>query len=487
VRPFGEENVQRIIVVGGGAAGSAVTGELLRQGPAALDLIWLVGPRAPGRGVAYSTPAEHHLLNVRAAAMGLFGDDVGAFAAFARVRQPAVGDADFLPRAWYGDYVEAVLAREIARARQRGVRVRVLSTDATAVRGDDARGYVVTTADDERIAADGVVLAIGALPSEPLSTVSTEARASSAYAPNPWHWPEPKRAPDRVVVLGTGLTAVDAVQTAVRLWPHAQVTAVSRHGRLPQSHAATVLPAYARSAQLGDALRARPRIAMWLTLLRAAAADAADWRAVIDGLRGETKALWHVLDAAERRRFLRHLRWLWESVRHRLPPATAAELARLRLQGRLKVVAGRILSIGGAGPLVVRVRPRGTETTRTFAADLVIQATGFNLSTSSSDHRLVRQMIDDGTAQPDELDLGLAADGEGRLFACDGRPASGLRCVGTLLRGSVWECSGLPEIRALAASIATQMPAELARLAIARTHRSASGGRTHVRICDLQL
>jgi uncharacterized NAD(P)/FAD-binding protein YdhS len=457
--------VQRIIVIGGGVAGSAVVGELLRRGQAGLDLVWLVGPRAPGRGVAYATVSEHHLLNVRAAAMGLFADEIGAFAAHARLHRGAVDDSQFLPRAWYGDYVESVLAREIALARARGGHIRVLSTNATAVRGDDARGYTVATEDHERLVADGVVLAIGALPSEALSVVSAKARATAAYAANPWHWPTPERAPERVVVLGTGLTAVDAVQSAVRLWPNAQITAVSRHGRLPQTHVVGALPPHERRAQLVASLRARPRVAAWFAQVRAAMADCEmDWRAVIDGLRADTQALWGLLAADERRRFLRHVRWLWESARHRLPPATAAELARLRMQGRLKIVAGSILSIDGDGPLDVRIRPRGTETTRAFAADLVIQATGFNLAASSSEHALVRQMIDDGTVQPDELDLGFAADGEGRLLGYDRRPARGLRCLGTLLRGSVWECSGLPEIRALAARIADQMPVELERL-----------------------
>ena len=278
-------------------------------------------------------------------------------------------------------------------------------------------------------------------------------------------------------MLGTGLTAVDAVQSAVRLWPNAQVTAVSRHGRLPQTHAAGALPRHERCAQLVADLRARPRVAAWFAQVRAVIADCgADWRAVIDGLRADTQALWGLLAPDERRRFLRHVRWLWESVRHRLPPATAAELARLRMQGRLKIIAGRILSIDGDGPIDVRIRPRGTETTRAFAADLVIQATGFNLAASSSDHALVRQMIDDGTVQPDEFDLGLAADGEGRLLGYDRQPARGLRCLGTLLRGSVWECSGLPEIRALAARVADEMPVELERLRILRGQASASVG-----------
>ena len=186
---------------------------------------------------------------------------------------------------------------------------------------------------------------------------------------------------------------------------------------------------------------------------------------MIDGLRPETQNLWRSLDVRQRARFLRHLRWLWESARHRLPLQTTNELARLRTQGRLKILAAHIRAIdvhpGGNGQLDVRVQPRGAEGVRSFAADLVIQATGFNISVKATDHALIRQMENDGIVHADELDLGLATDAEGRLLRADGTPAHGLRCLGTLLRGSVWECSGLPEIRSLAKAIARDMPGEL--------------------------
>lgn len=463
--------MQRIIVVGGGAAGSAVVGEFLRRGRAGeSELVWLVGPHAPGRGIAYSTNAEHHLLNVRAAGMGLFADDVGAFIAYANAQGWPVRGLDFVPRSWFGDYVEAVLAREMNNARSRGCALSVLSIDAAAVRGDDINGYVVTTADGEDLDADAVVLAIGALPPEPLSVITRAAQVSPAFTADPWAWPVLAQAPERVVVLGTGLTAVDVLQSASRQWPNAQLTAISRHGRLPRSHNPAPGQPYEHQADLLDALRTRPRVSHWLREVRTAIAeDGVEWRSLIDGLRGETQNLWRSLDLTERQRFLRHLRWMWESLRHRLPPQTADEIARLRTQGRLKIVAGRVLSVDGHGPLDVRIRPRGAENTRAFVGDLVVQATGFNLGASSTDHGLMRQLLEDGVAQPDALDLGLAADNEGRLLRRDGSPARGLRCLGTLLRGSLWECSGLPEIRALAKAIARDLPGEL-RDARGRAH-----------------
>jgi len=461
------DDMQKLVVIGAGAAGSAVVGECLRNAqPGQLDLTWIRGRQAPGRGVAYSTTAEHHLLNVRAANMGLFADDAGEFIAFARARGWPVEACDFAPRVRYADYLQDTLAREIAKAGERHVAVRLLADEAISVRGDDRAGYAVVSAAGERMVADGVVLAIGALPPTPLAEVTAAARAHPAYAADPWHWVPPGKVPERVVVLGTGLSAVDALQSAARLWPNAQLIAVSRHGHLPFAHNAVPGEPYEQQAALIEALREAPAVARWLHEIRAAMAESGvEWRSIVDGLRMQTPQLWRALNDDERKRFLRHLRWLWEAVRHRLPQQTANELAHLCEQMRLEIVAGRIRAIdvhaNARNRLDVRVQLRGTSDMRRFAADLVIQATGFNLSIDATDHALVRQMVSEGVVHADALDLGLAADPEGRLLSVDGVPARGLRCLGTLLRGSIWECSGLPEIRNLAKAIARDMPAEL--------------------------
>ena len=76
----------RIAVIGGGAAGAAVVGEFLRRGDTACELVWLTGRSVPGRGIAYATNNTMHLLNVRAANMGLFADDAGALLRFLQAR-----------------------------------------------------------------------------------------------------------------------------------------------------------------------------------------------------------------------------------------------------------------------------------------------------------------------------------------------------------------------------------------------------------------
>ena len=55
-------------------------------------------------------------------------------------------------------------------------------------------------------------------------------------------------------------------------------------------------------------------------------------------------SLWQSLDRDEQRRFLRHARPWWDVHRHRIAPEVAATVTRLVAEGRLTVMAGRIVS-----------------------------------------------------------------------------------------------------------------------------------------------
>jgi uncharacterized NAD(P)/FAD-binding protein YdhS len=454
--------MKHIAVIGGGAAGSAVVGEILRQHrPEDVSITWLAGRRTLGRGVAYATSAGHHLLNVRAAGMGLFADDIGAFFKYAAARGLSVKASDFVPREWFGDFIESSLGELIAAGRSRGQSITVQCTEATAIRGSDALGYVISSRDGEELHADAAVVAIGALPPNPLGEIEHDAMCSGAYAFDAWQWPN-AGSPQRIVVIGTGLTAVDAILQAASLWPEARITAISRHGRLPGTHLSEPGQPYEHQAELIETMLARPNVRRWSSLLREAASDEnTDWRALIDGLRQATTPLWQALPANERARFLRHLRGLWELKRHRMPPQTAEAIERLRAEGRLTIATGRVAAIEGHGPLEVRIRSNDARSSGPLAADFVIQATGFNTSVGDTRHRLVRQLLDEGLVRADALGLGLAADHQGHLLRPDGTPMIGLRAIGTLLRGALWECTAFAEIRALARSIARDLPGDL--------------------------
>ncbi len=475
--------MKQVTVIGGGAAAAVVIGEILRQPRGAgIAITWLAGPCVHGRGIAYSTRSDHHVLNVRAAGMGLFCDDLGAFFRHASTRATNVRACDFLPRSWFGDFVESTLAALIDAARARGQQVDIRNSVATAVRGTDATGYLIETDDGARVEADAVVVAIGALPPAALDVVSARALDSGNFVVDAWQPALRAATPANIVIIGTGLTAVDVILQAATDWPDAHITAVSRHGHLPAAHLPEPGEPYEHQAELIETMLADPNLRRWSQVLREAAAEhGVDWRAVIDGLRPATTELWQALPPAERARFTRHLRSFWDPLRHRLPTATAATIDALRESGRLEIRAAHIERVDGTAPLEVHLRERGGGRRLVLDADLVVQATGPRLDASATRDPLVCQMLAEGLVCADTVGLGFVATNDGRLIDGTGQPARGLRAIGALLRGSVWECAAYAEIRALARTIAQDLvSSEPAQAPRSRTTPLSGLSRSHV-------
>ena len=353
-------------------------------------------------------------------------------------------------------------------ARARGVSFQLHREQALAIRPSARGGYCIRLAGGRTLEAGDIVLAIGALAPRPLKTVAADALASGRYVLDPWGAPEPSVAPRRVVVIGTGLTAVDVLVDAGARWPEAELVAVSRHGLLPFCHAPKPLAPFPCQEDLNAALLACDGTGPMLRRVREAIADpaAADWRTVIDGMRPINARLWQGLTTQQRRQFLRHLRWIWEAARHRTAPASSDAVQALVASGRLRVQAARVLAIDGQDPLTVHLRHRATRQTSTLQAERVIQATGLDTAVAYARDPLPAQLLHQGLAAPDALQLGLAALPDGQLLDASGRAQPGLYGIGALLRGNLWECTAMPEIRVAADRLAQTLCASRDRSAV---------------------
>lgn len=449
--------MKTVAVVGGGAAGAAVFGELLAR-PDAGVVHWIVNGPNPGRGIAYATLDERHLLNVRANGMGLFAAQSDDFLRHAAAHAPGVRGTDFLPRRLFGEFIELQLQQAMAAARSAGRHFTIHPSPAESI-GVHADGYTVGMANGATLRAGAVVLALGAVPPRPLRTVTPRALASGAYELDPWHLSPRSRAPRRLVVIGTGLSMVDTMLSASMRWPTAELVAVSRHGLLPMRHPVLPPPTYAFQDKLNAALQGCASVAPMLRLIRAALAESPeiDWCGVIDGMRPINTTLWQALPLRERRRFLHHMRWLWESTRHRMAPASAATLQRMLDTGQMRVCAARILAVEGDGPLTLTLRKRGTQRVETLDADVVVQAAGLDTAIAYAKHPLLSQLLRDGLAAPDALHLGVNAQPDGCLIDAHGQVQHGLYAIGALLRGVLWDCTAMPEIRNAARALAERL------------------------------
>jgi uncharacterized NAD(P)/FAD-binding protein YdhS len=437
------------VVVGAGLSGVLATRELLRAGWPVV----LVDPGArPGRGVAYGTVEPWHLLNSPAASMSADADDPGQFVRWCQRRDPSIEGHDFVRRDWYGDYLTETLrsADELnpgGLTVHRGRVVRIF--EATG------EGLTVLLADNVVIPAEKVVLAVG---NPPPTQTFPGVPSEPAYVPNPWVPGALSQLPDGpVLLIGTGLTAVDAALTLAHTGRHAQITAVSRHALLPRPHAVV-----AGAAKPGDLAQWAAGVAGTNSIglsavLRAIRerAGAEDWRRVLDALRPHWNVLWRGLSEADRQRFLRHVARHWEVHRHRMAPVVAARIEELRERGTLRVERAEVCGLSGDGRMMraaLRV-PIGIET-REYAA--VVNCTGPGRLIEVDP--LVRSLIADGLAQPGPFGLGLDTDETGALLGRSPRRGQ-VYTLGHARRGVLWETTAAPEIRAQARQLAATLTA----------------------------
>ena len=399
--------MKRVAIAGGGASGALLAVNLLRHTGAEVVLIER-GPRV-ARGAAYGTDDPNHLLNVRADRMSALPDEPGHFADWLEAHGGC--REDFAERRAYGAYLGELLADASVPGR-----FRVVRGEVTDIRSEGGRE--VLDVDAERIEADVAVLALGNL--EPSTPAGIRPEAG-VYVGDPWRsdFAAGLGPDDMVVLIGTGLTAIDVALSLEFRGFEGRILAFSRRGLVPRPHSDP-------SPQLPPPEGLEPRC---IDLLRRVRTDAAQvgWRDAIDRLRPVTQALWASADVAERRKFLRHLRPWWDVHRHRIAPSIHARLKALREAGRLHFAAGRIVSLE--------------------ASQLRWQPPGPSGNPVGAGEPLLDRLLAAGRIRPDPCRIGIDVDAECRAQSADGSASETLRVVGPLTKGAFWEIVAVPDIR----------------------------------------
>jgi len=431
------------VIIGGGYSGTMVAAELARRG---IRSVLIDGSGRAGRGTAYSTPEDAHLLNVIAAKMGAWADKPGDFAA--EVASEGYEPDDYVPRRRFGEYLGKIL-RE---AREGGL-VTVVSADAVAAERT-ATGWSVRMTDGSHVEAKALVLAQGN--QAPASLAYARGVPRELFVNDPWSDAgreaivKAAASGGDVLLIGTGLTMVDVVLSLDEARLRGRITALSRRGLAPRAHADHgVAPVALEELPQGSLGR------LWRWLLDRGAA--VGWRAAIDSIRPHSHALWRALSGPEQRRFLRHVRPWWDVHRHRIAPQVADRIRRLVQLGQLEIVAGRVTDMWAKdGKLDVSIKRRRKREATDHAFRLAVNCTGPLGSISASQDTLLKSLFDAGLAEPDALDLGLEVDAKSRIAGADRAWA-----IGPLSKGAFWEITAVPDIRGQVASVADDISEEL--------------------------
>jgi len=455
-----------IAIVGAGFSGTLLTLHLLRRCCPATRIHLIERSRQFGPGAAYSSGNPSHLLNVPAGKMSAFRDRPNDFVEWLSAQDAgslgigSVGPGTFVPRQLFGAYIRNLLLDEMRLPGNAG-RLKLSRGDALGI--ERTNGGLHLRLDRGRsVEADLAVLAIGNFPPEPPPGADAAFLDSPFYRPDPWGADAftglDPQAP--VLLVGTGLTTVDAAITLIDQGHRGPIHALSRRGLLPRRHDASATEGPPADLAFPTRLTALTRYLR--DAAQQARAEGRGWQPVIDQLRPFTQDVWNALSHEDRQRFLRHLRPWWDVHRHRMAPQVADRIDQLRASGQLQIHVGRIQSfaVGHRGVQLSYRRRCGGEQVQLDVAR-VINCAGPGCDYDRITHPLVRSLLDAGLVRPDDLRLGLDVTANCALKHGDGSISRRLFAVGPVTRAAFWEMTAAPDIRRQCEALGEFLAAQL--------------------------
>jgi uncharacterized NAD(P)/FAD-binding protein YdhS len=444
--------IQRVAIVGGGAAGALAAVHLLRErrerGGLEIELIDRTGTF--GAGVAYGTDDPLHLLNVPAVRMGAIHGHPEHFHDWLAERGEPVAEEAFLPRGLYATYIRDLLAQ--AEREAAGARLRRRGGEVASIAEQHGPGVApleLTLADGERLEADRVILALGPLGAGDPIRVPPELKQSGVYVADPWAAGalDPVRDDRSVLIVGTGLTMVDVALSLGEIEGGPRIRAVSRHGLVPRRHrrGLTNLRRFHIPMETGEL---EPIVAAIFAQICRVAKQGDDWRDVIDSMRPISPQLWRSLRLEDKERFLSEFQRLWDVHRFRMAPDVADRFAALEASGRLVAEANAIVSVEPQGERArVFLRTPGSHELDTVEVDRVINCSGAGYDLRRQAPPVLAGLLAAGRARPDDLGLGLDVSEDGAVLDVEGVESERIFVVGSLRKGVEWEAIGVTEIR----------------------------------------
>ena len=452
-----------VLIIGGGLSGTLLAVQLLRL-PGTRKVL-VIEPRMElGRGEAYSAVELGHTLNGNSARMSVNPDNADDLTHWLSEYIAAGGwpESDqqhvpvselFPPRGIFGVYAQQRLAQARAGSASTVEHIRAEVIDVQVEPG----GVRLTLDDGQALRGARAVLATGMFPAA--RTPQTHSSGVNAAAVDPWDVRAMTQLDPHatVLIIGSGLTMVDAVVSLEQAGHRGPIEIFSRHGLLP--HVRRQPPTWADFLADDHGLRSP------LQLLRAvrrecqkALAQGIDWQAPLDTVRAHIGRLWSQASEREKRQFVRHVRPWWESHHHRSPPLSAQLVARLHEEGRLRIRAASFkgLEPGGEG-VTIRLRPRGEQALTQVSGAALINSSGIEYDWRRVARPLPQQLLKRGLIQPGPLALGIAADTSGAVLDARGQVSQRLFAMGPPLRGMWWESTAVTDVALQAKALAARL------------------------------
>lgn len=425
---------KKIAVIGGGFSGTMVIRQLIDHGfQGSIDLFH-VGS-VISNGPAYSENIVSLLLNVRSANMSAFPDDPTHFLRFLQQEHPLLCDETaFVARNIYGAYLKKVWEETLSLAQNQGCNLTI-----------HEKSFAPSSSYSHLILATG-----NDLPRIPKS-ISLDVQQSELFHGNPWvQGFELFDSEKPIFILGNGLTMVDTVLKLRQAGAKQPIVALSRHGY-------HMLPHPPKTEQaLNFEVPDQANLSQLLTYFKQQRQSLSleHFLHLIDACRPKIATWWQGFTAAEQEFFMRHLRHLWGTVRHRIPQEISEKIQHEQASGSLFVLAGKLLTAERCNEQL-RLVYQSNGVTKTMEAACIINCTGPETSIERMSNPTIRLFLEKKWIRADQTNQGILMDSKRHLV--QGLAPIPIYAIGNLCKGTLWESTAIGELRSQAKLIAKDL------------------------------
>ena len=370
----------RIAIIGMGASGTTAAIFLLQKLRAdnsekQFEIICFEEKNEIGRGLAYSTPKDFHILNMTSKTMSLYGDKPDDFYDWLKAdANRQVENWEYVPRHLFGSYLHERFEQAKAAADAR-VKINVISEEVIDCQ-EIADGVIVRTNSSE-FKCDEAVICLGHVPRRQTTSFFPNNRQ---YIGDPWDFVrfEKIEKSATVGILGSGLTAVDIILTLVNNGTQGKIFCFARKRQLPKvkevrkpvslKHLTyesflklsenrkkpisieTVINLLEKDfnefpdgAKLWQQFYWDPPLDTSMALAEALAdesTDKASWHTILDATSELVPFLWNQMSLEDQQYFRVSLEQKWHMFRHSMPKHNAKKIYKIIQEGKLRILTG---------------------------------------------------------------------------------------------------------------------------------------------------
>ncbi len=436
-----------LAIIGGGISGTLTVLQIIKQSKSPISILWFDTQNKYGKGYAYNTFDEHHLLNVRANNMSVFPDDPDHFINWLQTKNVNYSAKDFISRRLFGEYVSNTL--ETLKHTNSNVTVEQITEEVVAI---DQEGEMFRIKTHQTYTVKKVVLALGNfLPAHPKS-ISTEFISSKYYFQNAFNvqLTNQIQSHQNITIIGSGLTMIDMIVSLARFNYKGKIQVISPHAYIPQAHQDNPLPSVDGFIDGKKKYTLLQIVALVNQQIKLAKTQNLNVHSVIDTMRPHLQTLWLNFSLSEKQQFLRHLRHKWGVARHRAPSQSMAVFNELQASVQLTLTKGRIFDIKTVGPKFDIYYNTTQKTNQVLHTELIINCTGPESNYDKVPSGLIKYLISNQIIVPDPIKYGIDAQKDGCII-------KNMYTLGPPLKGILWESVAVPEIRVQARDLAAKI------------------------------